>query len=290
MIQINSPPFQKKKWKACLDLEFGCDEDHKTKLINQRHEGPLLVQKTLYPERGGVCHAVILHPPAGIAGGDELKIAINLQKSSKVVITTPGATKWYKSNGHQSSQEIQLKIGDSTHLDFLPQENIYFDECHALNVIHIYQQLNSSFIGWDMSQFGRGVEQKNWNIGQLKNEVKFFYREKLFWVESAFIDAQSPWINFNNLMDHFAVMGSMWITGCNATKELLEEISSTMPWNQNLRIGASRIEISQSQGFILIRGIAKEIEDLKNFFIQIWLNVRENISGIAPNPLRLWST
>src|SRR5258708_5936558 len=55
-------------WKAELRLAFRCD-DEKTVLAQRRSEGPLVVQKPLYPEGPEVCHAIIVHPPGGIAGG-----------------------------------------------------------------------------------------------------------------------------------------------------------------------------------------------------------------------------
>ena len=86
-------------WHAKLRLDF-CfsSEKNKTLLSHKEHSGPLLVQKSLYPEGDAICHAVILHPPAGIAGGDHLVIDLNISNNAKVVITTPGATKWYKAN------------------------------------------------------------------------------------------------------------------------------------------------------------------------------------------------
>ena len=69
-------------WRAQLRLQFRSD-GRKTVLAERASEGPLVVQKPLYPEGEEVCHAIVVHPPGGIAGGDTLDLQV-----------TPGATKW----------------------------------------------------------------------------------------------------------------------------------------------------------------------------------------------------
>ena len=68
-------------------------------MTHREHRGPLVVQKALHPEGPGVCQCVIVHPPAGIAGGDRLRLEVALGRDSFVHLTTPGAAKWYRSAG-----------------------------------------------------------------------------------------------------------------------------------------------------------------------------------------------
>ena len=97
------------EWLAELHLHFA---RHKTRtvLIENRHSGPLRVQKALYPEGGQVCHAVIIHPPGGLAGGDKLSVEINLEANSNVVVLTPAASKWYKAPLLPCSQQTTIRL------------------------------------------------------------------------------------------------------------------------------------------------------------------------------------
>src|SRR5258705_8841660 len=94
-------------WKAELRLEFERREG-RTVLAKRRHDGPLVVQKPLYPEGGAVCHAILVHPPAGIAGGDELEFSACAGEGAHALLTTPGAGKWYRSGGAWARQRLDL--------------------------------------------------------------------------------------------------------------------------------------------------------------------------------------
>ena len=113
-------------WRALLALEFE-RRGVRTVLASRCHDGSLIVQKPLYPEGDEVCHAIVVYPPAGIAGGDELQLSANVGPEACVLLTTPGAGKWYRSAGPQASQRIVFDVGPGACLEWLPQETIIFD-------------------------------------------------------------------------------------------------------------------------------------------------------------------
>src|SRR5690348_14419807 len=118
-------------------------------MTERRHTGPLQVQKPLYPEGRSVCHTVILHPPGGMAQGDVVKINVSQGPSTKTVLTSPAATKWYKSSGDFASQQIQIQLGPGAQLDWLPPENILFENAHADFRFRIELAAEASAIGWE---------------------------------------------------------------------------------------------------------------------------------------------
>ena len=276
-------------WHAELELEFSCPES-KTLLSRRKHHGPLMVQKALYPEGQDVCHAVILHPPAGIAGGDHLNISSRSWDGTKALLTTPGATKWYKSNGKPASQTVRLQVMKHAHLDYLPQENIFFDGVTAHSRLVIHQEAGSSAIAWEIHQLGRQASGESWKAASIALATEWHLNDRLVWVESSELDSLSPIREAAYGLDGFSVFGTMWLSAVHLQREQVEEVASTLPWSDKIRAGVTYLELEQGHGLMVLRIMGAEVEDIKQLFIEMWMGLRERIGGLPAQYLRLWNT
>ncbi|HHO9698562.1 TPA: urease accessory protein UreD [Citrobacter braakii] len=157
-------------WQAELDLHF-TRTGHNTVLASARHQGPLTVQRPFYPEED-VCHLYLLHPPAGIVGGDELHIAVTLNENSHALITQPGAGKFYRSGGPQALLRQHFTLAPHATLEWLPQDTILFPGANATiqSVFHIASE--SRLLAWDLLCLGRPVMQESFSHGTLQNRLE----------------------------------------------------------------------------------------------------------------------
>lgn len=201
----SSAPF----WYAQLELGF-CFENSRTIMSHRKHRGPVRVQKMLWPERTGVCHAIIVHPPAGIAGGDHLTFEIETKDQAHAVVTTPGAGKWYKTNGKQAFQHIHLHVKDQSILEWVPQETMLFDGALAHSETHIHLDNAASFIGWDMLVLGRQARAERFVQGSYYNQFKLWREHKLLVADTLYFEGEDRWLSSCLGMNNQAVMGSFW--------------------------------------------------------------------------------
>ena len=139
-------------WHGRLSLHY--TRDGERTVAHDRHEGPLRVLKALYPEGHGICHHVLVHPPGGIVGGDLLDINVALDAGTRALITTPGATRFYRSSGAAAAQHATLCVADGARLEWLPLETIAYRGCIGENRVRLELAAGAQTIGWDVLALG----------------------------------------------------------------------------------------------------------------------------------------
>ncbi|MEB3754128.1 urease accessory protein UreD [Acinetobacter sp. MD2(2019)] len=197
------------QWFAQLELGF-CAQDNRTILKRRKHFGPIRVQKMLWPEKTGVCHAIIVHPPAGIAGGDHLSFQIHVAENAHGLVTTPGAGKWYQTNAKQAFQHIDIQVASNAIFEWVPQESMLFNGALAQSTNHIHLAQSASFIGWEMLVIGRQSRAENFEIGRYCSDIKLWRENKLLLADRLSFQGNDRWLSSPLGMNNCAVMGSFW--------------------------------------------------------------------------------
>ncbi len=139
-------------WLGSLQLHYRRDGD--ATRAHDRHQGPLRVLQPLYPEGPGICHHVLLHPPGGVVGGDRLEVDVQVDAGAHALLTTPGATRFYRSEGLHAAQQVRLRLAAGARLEWLPLETIAYAGCDALNQVSFELQPGASLLGWDLLALG----------------------------------------------------------------------------------------------------------------------------------------
>lgn len=273
-------------WLAELHLGFA-RRDGRTVLGENRHCGPLRVQKALYPEGEGVCQALLLHPPSGIAGGDQLTIEVALEAGAHGQITTPGAGKWYRSGGAPAAQAVTLDLAAGAILEWLPQESIVFDGALARLETRVRLAADSRYLGWDILCLGRSAAGERFRRGRLELHTRLERDGRTLWLERGALDGDDPLLH--------SPAGWAGATVCGTLLLALPELPAGAPallaaCRDSAPADGAGHGITALPGLLLARYLGHSSEAARHWFTALWQGLRPALCGREAVPPRIWNT
>jgi urease accessory protein len=281
-MRVADPVHLRSGWQAELALAFE-RRAGKTVLSARRHRGPLVVQKPLYPEGNGVCHAIVVHPPAGIAGGDELAVEACAAEGAHALLTTPGAGRWYRSSGPWARQALAFEAGSGACIEWLPQETIVFDGALADLRTAVRLAGTAAFLGWEVLCLGRIGAGERLTRGECRLRTAIWRDGQLLWQERGRIEGGSALMESPAGLGGRSVCGTLYAAAHGIGAAEVARCREIAP-------AAGECAVTLLPGVFLARYLGDSSEAVKNYFIELWRRLRPALAGREAVEPRIWKT
>ena len=274
-----------KGWQAKLHMQLECaitGRGMKTVMAELHHYGPLRVQRPFYPEQD-TAHIYLLHPPGGVVGGDGLDLSITASSQAHGLLTTPGATKFYRSAGQTAHVSQTLTVQAGGILEWFPQENIFFPGARVQMDTRIDLHGDAHFMGWEISCLGRPVNSEVFYEGKIDARFRISRDRKTLLIERLKVDQPSH-LNAASGLRNFPMQAIFVATGSNEelleqARECIEKQATDMP------CGLTLID-----DILVMRVLGTRCEKIQALMLPVWQLLRQatlNKPAVIP---RIWNT
>ena len=276
----DTPP--QASWRARLALGFE-RRGARTVLATREHDGPLVVQKPFHPEGDAVCHAIVVHPPGGIAGGDELTLDVRAGERAHALLTTPGAGKWYRSGGPWARQEARIDVADEAIVEWLPQETIVFDGALAEVRWHARLAPTARLVAWEILCLGRTGSGERFERGAVRLDLRVERGGRPLWIERGMLEPRSAALDSPVGLAGRCVSATFLAAGIDVAGDALAACRREVPMEGEGAVTClPHLMVGRYRGD---SGAAA-----RAYFTALWRIVRPHGLGLAAVEPRIWGT
>lgn len=269
---------QRPGWQAQLELGYHLRGD-KTRLVHSKRKGPLAVQRAFYPE-GDVCHTYLLHPPGGVVAGDMLDIDLQVESKARVLLTTPGATKFYRSIGPLATVRQSLRVAAHGSLEWMPLENIFFPGTRSRILTEVHLQSGARFIGWEINCFGRPSKAELFDQGELCSEMRIYLDGTPVLFDRFATEGRQA---IDSPVGLRGVGGYSTLVATVEDAEIVEQVQQSL--QSNPLTGATLVD-----GLLVVRTLSEQSHQVVALFTEVWRLIRPAVTSRAACIPRIWAT
>ncbi|MDU0354151.1 urease accessory protein UreD [Paraglaciecola aquimarina] len=293
---------EKRKWLAKLALTFNYSP-YGTQLARTQRVGPLTIQKAFYPEGRECAHIYLLHPPAGIVSGDILHVDLDLEPQAHVLVTTPGANRFYRARDDANigspiqKQITQVNLPAKAKCEHFPLETIVYNGAEGVNQVLVNLTADSHYLGWDITCLGLPSAGQLFEIGRFSQLNQVYCDNKLIYHDRINVrpDASE---GHQQMHQHMAGLAGYSVFATLLAYANTEHVNSAMQADlidqlrdtiqqQGLQ---SEVSVTHIAELIIIRYLGHHAEQCKQIFILLWQLLRPHYmhkQGVVP---RIWHT
>jgi urease accessory protein len=299
-------------WRAELSLSYANQDGH-TFISSRKHFGPLLVQRAFYPEGPAVAHSLLIHPPGGVVGGDELNVSLRTGPGAHALVTAPGALKLY-SHPERTAQISQVfHLERESRLEWLPQETIAFSGSRVRQHTQIDLEEGALFLGWDLVCLGRPACAERFDHGELEATLCIRARgdvllEERTWIRGGERALNAAW-GYRGLPVFATLIAARTQTAGVDLDSILEQVRAILTPdpaasgnghtsdNHSSQVSASGATLlygptpqNRNAALLVVRALCPSTQVARQLFRNVWNTLRPHWFGRPAVAPRVWST
>jgi len=289
-------------WHGALKLHYRVEHGSGTPrcVVADRHEGSLRVLAALRPEGPAVCHSVLIHPPGGIAGGDRLELDLTLDEQAHALLTTPGATRFYRSAGAPAAQSVQARLANGARLEWLPLETLVYPGALAESRACFDLASGAEMIGREVVALGLPAAARHFDQGCYTQHLEL----PGVWLERGTLDAQDRTLLDSPLgLARRRVLATLWFSAGTALAPLRRDAllaaaravpgqDDESPLARAVDDAAATVHGSTSphERLVVLRVLAWRVEPALELLNRVWAQWRQLAWGLPACAPRVWRT
>jgi len=265
-----------------LDLRFG-RRFGRTTLAHCRCKLPLQALTPL-ELADGTAYLMLLNPTGGLVGGDFLSTRIIQEADTRVCLTTPSATRVYRTRNEPAVQETVIHIGERGLLEYLPDHVIPYRHSKFRQSLSVEMGPGSRAIFWDALAAGRVACGELWSFQEVDSRIEIFLCGEAVFLNRTKIrplDLDPQRLGFAGQFPYLATLVIV-ADAFDGWNEVVRAMDAEVDHIPQVYGGASAL----GRGGCLVKLLARSASDLVLAQTALWGRARQIVFGSPAVDLR----
>ncbi len=225
-------------------------------------------------------------------GGDRLRLNATVEGGAHALLTTPAATKIYRSAGRVASQRHSFDVRAGGTLEWLPQETIFHDGARVDVTTRVCLRDDARFIGLDTFCLGLPARDESFSTGRFRQQFELWRDGSPILIERGRFDADDPVHAASWGLDGARVHALLVASPAPQGKAVMESVMSRLRALASDPAAGDRVGVTvlANGTALLCRYLGSSAERARTFLKTAWTLLRQPLLGLPAVPPRIWAT
>ncbi len=232
----------------------------------------------------GAATVFLLNPTGGVLGGDRLETRVELGPGSRVCLSTPSATRVYRSAGPPAIQRVTARVGEGAWLEYMPDHVIPSPGARLIQSLEVSLAPGAAAVLCDAWSVGRMARGEAWLFDLLDSGIVVTDAEGLLFKERLVLNGTRGWGGLG-AADGMAYIAAVLCLAPSHPR--LDGLAAALAAGMVATAAGARVGATPlARGGVLVRILAPSAPAMQEAIHSAWATCRAWLWNLPPLLLR----